>query len=280
MNAGPPPTAPDLRPLGCARLMLGAIFLVRTTPILAASFPLFAREVRPLLGWPDGRAHLAAAIVSLPDGVLAAACVLRTVAAAAFMVGVAARPAGLLAALLGYVTVLQDPARFYGTLHALFLGTAMLALADAGSACALRPERARAPRSSVWLMRVFVASIYFWAGLAKLRPDWLDGRTLALFLDDGAFRPGLGAALLGTAARRAASARAVVAFELAAPALLLWPRTRRIGLVLALAFHAILEIVAAPDLFGWVMAALLLCFWEPAPAAVTAGWARAGAPGT
>jgi hypothetical protein len=273
----------SLRALGAARVVLGATFLLRTTPLLLPLDPPFAFELRPLLAWPDGRPHFAPAIaaLALPNGLRAVLCLLRTAAAIAFTAGLAARPAGLLAALLGYVTVLQDPARFYGTLHALFLGTAVLALAGAGGTLALRPEPVRSPRSGVWLARVFVASIYFWAALAKLRPDWLDGRTLALYLDDGAFRPGLGAALLGTAAQRAASARAIVAFELAAPVLLLWPRTRRLGLVLALGFHAIIEVVAAPDVFGWVMAALLLCFWQPRepPAPVTAGWATAGAPG-
>ena len=75
----------------------------------------------------------------------------------------------------------------------------------------------------------------------------------------------MGAILLGSAARRAAAAQIVVALELALPALLLWPRTRRVGLALAFAFHAVLEVVAAPDLFGWEMGALLLCFWEPRP---------------
>jgi hypothetical protein len=267
----------DLRPLGRARVMLGVLFLLRTTPLLAPLHVPFAAQVTPLLAWPDGQAHLAPEVIALPDGVAALLCVVRTAAAVAFAAGLFARPAGVMAAVLGYLTVLQDPARLFGTLHALFLGTALLALCDGGATCALRPDPPRAPWASLWVMRLWIASIYAWAAVAKLRPDWLDGRTLALFLDDGAFRPGLGAALLATAARRAAIAKAVVAFELTVPALLLWPRTRRAGLALALAFHAGLEVVAAPDLFGWVMAALLLCFWEPAPVrgAGTASWSPA-----
>jgi hypothetical protein len=260
-----PPSPPELLPLGCARIVLGVLFLLRTTPLFAPLHPPFLAEVTPLLGWPDERPHLSPSIPALSGGVVAALCVARTLAALAFTVGVWTRAAGVLAGLFGYLTVLQDPARSYATFYVLFLGSALLALAGAGGACAVRPERPVSPRSGIWLMRVWIASIYVWAALAKLRPDWLDGRALALFLDEGAFRPGLGAILLGTPARRAAAAQIVVALELALPALLLWPRTRRVGLVLALAFHAVLEVVAAPDLFGWEMAALLLCFWEPPP---------------
>jgi hypothetical protein len=30
-----------------------------------------------------------------------------------------------------------------------------------------------------------------------------------------------------------------------------------------LGLHAAFEVAVSPDLFGWAMAALLICFWEP-----------------
>ena len=53
----------------------------------------------------------------------------------------------------------------------------------------------------------------------------------------------------------------IMVVELALPWLLLIRRTQTIGLALALAFHATLEIAARPDLLGWEMAALLLALW-------------------
>ena len=177
-------------------MALGAVFLLRTTPLLAAFHIPFLADTKPLLGWPDGHAHFMPFIPALPDALLAALCIARTLAAVAFMIGVRARVAGLLAGGLGYVTVLQDPARFFTTHHVIFLGTMLLACTDAVSACALRPGRTRSPASSAWLIRAWVASIYVWAAIAKLRPDWFDGRTFALLAREGQFRPFVASTLL------------------------------------------------------------------------------------
>jgi hypothetical protein len=42
--------------------------------------------------------------------------------------------------------------------------------------------------------------------------------------------------------------------------LLVWPRTRLVGLALAVVFHIGLEWMGHPDVIGWVMIALLLVF--------------------
>jgi hypothetical protein len=246
--------------LGRARVALGAVFLLRTTPVLAPLHIPFLADTIPLLAWPDGHAHFTPFVPAVPAGLLAALCIVRTLAAIAFMVGVRARTAGIIAGGLGYLTVLQDPARFFTTHHVIFLGTLLLACTDAVATCALRPAARRSPTSSVWLIRVWVASIYVWAAIAKVRPDWLDGRTFALLAREGLLRPFVASTLLATDARRAVAAVGVVAVELALCPLLLIPRTRRFGLALAVAFHLGLEWAASPDLFGWAMIALLLAF--------------------
>ena len=256
-------TAATLEALGRARVALGCVLLLRTTPLLAPlHIPLLA-DATPLLAWPDGHAHLAPFIPALPDGARMVLCILRTIAAVAFTLGIRARPAGLLAGTLGYFTVLQDPAHFYATFHVLFLGTIVLACTDAVGQCALAPRAPQSPTSSAWLVRAWVASIYTWAAIAKLRPDWLDGRTLELFIRGGMLRPFVARHFLATAGHRSLVAWAVVVVEFVLAPLLLTPRTRRAGLVLALTLHAALEFGAAPDVFGWAMAALLLVFWTP-----------------
>jgi hypothetical protein len=157
--------------------------------------------------------------------------------------------------------MLEHPFGLPFTLHLLFQGTIVLALTSAGRVLAVRPGAATQDASGVGLVRLFLASVYFWAGIGKLRGDWLDGRTLALFLADGGFRGWAGRTVLSSPSLRSASAIGVVAIELALPFLLLIRRTQTLGLVLALALHSVIELAARPDLLGWEMVALLLALW-------------------
>ena len=253
-----------MKPLAWSRIAMGALFLFRTTPLIDFLRLPFATDTWPLLGWPTEQ-WAGASWFHLPMAVAAAACVIRTIAAILFTLGVATTLSGLTAGALGYLVMLQHPFGLPFTLHLLFQGTIVLAVADSGTALALRPEPSRAPRSSLLLVRCFLASIYFWAGIGKLRSDWLDGRTLALFQSDGAFHGWANRTILATSAMRTACAVGVVVVELSLPWLLLIPRTQIVGLGLALAFHFAIEVSARPDLLGWEMAALLLALWPVRP---------------
>jgi hypothetical protein len=237
------------------------LFLLRTTPVLLPLRLDFSVNTYPLLGWPTSEWHGAAIGLALPVWALRVACIVRTLSALCFLLGVRTRVSGVVAGVSGYLVLVQDPFGFVATLHLLYQGTILLALADAGSSLALRPEPARNVASSLRLIRLFLSSIYFWAGLVKLRPDWLDGRTLALFQRDGAFSGPLAALVLGTATSRAVIACTIALTELSLPALLWWRKTARIAPFIALGLHASIELSAHPDLLGWEMAALLLCLW-------------------
>ena len=238
----------DQRPLRAARIAIGAIFLLRPPPI-PASLPLpFLAGVSPLLGWPDGNFHAPVALLRLPPIIVAALCVIRTIAALSFMLGISVRTAGLAAGICGYLVLAQDAFGYAQTLHLLFLSTILLAIALPSSA----------PTSGAKLIRYFVVSIYGWAALAKLRPDWLDGRTLALYHEDGGLRGALAGPFIATATARAATAWVTLGMELALGPLLLHPRTRRIAIAIAIPFHLGLELTAKPDLFSWLMIALLV----------------------
>jgi uncharacterized membrane protein YphA (DoxX/SURF4 family) len=176
------------------------------------------------------------------------------------MLGVFTRAAGLVCAVSGYVIVVEHPFGFFFTIHLYYQAAILLSLTDAGSVFALRPTRARRPVSSYTLLRLFVASVYLWAGLFKLRPDWLDGRTLELYHRPDAVSGALADALLSSPTSRAALAKLVALFEVSIGPLLLVQRTRPFALPLAYAFHLTLELTARPDLLGWGMMALLFCF--------------------
>lgn len=254
-------------PLGWGRILLGVLFLLRTTPILTPLHIGFLAGTFPLLGWPWSGWQGTPLVLGAPAGLIAALCVVRTLAAAFFTLGVFTRAAGLVAGASGYIVLLQHPFGMEATLHLLFQGTMLLALGDAGAVLALRPAPLRNPGSSIALIRIFVASIYFWAAFVKLRPDWLDGRTLALFHRDGALSGPLSDFVLATPLGCMLVARIIVTTELSLPVLLLWSRTRRFAPFVALGMHAAIELAAHPDLLGWEMGALLLCLW-PTPSSV------------
>jgi hypothetical protein len=252
---------PDLRPLAWGRIALGILFLLRTTPLLIPVRLPFATGTVPLLGWPSAAWHGAAIGVVLPSSVLRIACIVRTVSALGFTLGVWTRACGIAAGLTGYLVMFQSPFGFVATLHLLFQGAIVLALTDAGSELALVPARPLAPRSSLWLVRVFLASIYFWAGVAKLNADWLSGRTFLLFRADGLLSGPFSDFVLASGLGRRVVAHIIATTELLLPALFFWGKTRRIAPWIALGMHAAIELAARPDLLGWEMAALLLCLW-------------------
>ena len=260
-----------LRPLGATRAAFALVFLLRTTPLLAPFGIHFMPSAEPVLGWPDGGWHAPIAHLSLPAGVVGALCIVRTMAALALLLGIFSRPAGIVAGACGYLVLAQDAFGYMHHLHMLYLGAILLGITDSGCAFALRPDAPRSPRSSLQLLRAFVASIYVWAALCKLRPDWLDGRALALFHADGALRGCVAAALFATPGRCVALAWIVVLFELALAPALLWRRTTTLALIVAYAMHLTFELAGRVDSIGWQMAALLIVF---VPARVWAGSAQ------
>ncbi len=249
----------DARALATARIALGTVLLVRTTA-LANLLPIPLAHVRgPLFGWPEPGVAFAWAGLVLPPSVRIAAAVVRTVAALAFLLGVRARTTGVLAGVLGYVALSQDPFAFVFTLHTLFLGTIVLAIGDGTSARALLPDAPVSTASSTRLLRLVLASIYAWSAVAKLRSEWLSGRTLRALAEDGLVTPVV-RDLLGHDALRVGAAWSVLVVELLLAVVFAFvlPRWRRAVLATALGFHLALEVATRPDVMSFVMASLVV----------------------
>jgi hypothetical protein len=166
---------------------------------------------------------------------------------------VRARAAGIAAAGAGYLVLAQDRFAFINSLHILFLSTFILSLTVG-----------RPLGSSIRFVSVYLASIYFWAGAAKVQSEWLTGQALAAQAQGGAFAGPLGSLVEGAAMRSVASL-VVPVLELAIAALLLADR-RRLAIVLALVFHGVVELVVRPDTLGLTMAVVLVAIW-PWPSA-------------
>jgi hypothetical protein len=213
----------------------------------------------PLLGWPEHGFRAAWGGLALPDAVVIALCVLRTGGAVLFTLGVWTRAAGTVAAVAALVVLSQDAFGFKFTLYTLFVGTLLLAVSGGGCRFALRPSPPGIGPSP-WLVRAFVASVYAWSAIAKLRGTWLSGETLRTLYQAHYLTGELADVLFATLARCHAAAWGVVIAELLLGPMLLLRRTRLVGLVLAVGMHAAYEWTAQPDVFGWVMAALLISF--------------------
>lgn len=162
--------------------------------------------------------------------------------------------AAVCAALWSYVLLL-DAARFNNHYYLEALLAAQLAFMPSGRRFALRVSRA-SPRQTlvpfwtVFLLRAQWIVVYFWAGVAKLSPEWLgyaepihtilrDPTTKLRALDH------LPDAWVNAAWPYLASAPAAYAlsyagavFDLSAGFLLVCRRTRFLGLALTLLFHA------------------------------------------
>lgn len=249
-----------VRPIDASRAALGILLLARTSPVSRVLPSPFNHVVTPLLGWPEHGFRAAWGGLALPDGVLIALCLIRTGAALLFTVGVWTQAAGVTAALAALVVLSQDAFVFKFTLYTLFVGTGLVALSDAGRSLALRPRTPSSAPAPPWLVQWFVASVYAWSGIAKLRPAWLSGRTLRTFYEAHYLTGAVADFFLGDPARCHVAAWGVVAVELSLGPLLLVPKTRRAGIALALAMHLAYELPAKPDVFGWIMAALLIAF--------------------
>lgn len=264
-----PLTGTTARALGALRIAVGVIFLIRTTPLLYLVPGLFRHHGGPLFGVPDG-AGLRTGLfgVVLPVTVVVALVVLRTVSAILFTLGVRARVTGLVTSALGYLVWSQEPLSFIFTFHALLISIALLAIGDGADARALSPSRRTeaVPRSSLWLVRSFVVSVYAWSGIAKLGDAWTSGETLARLHANG-YTTGALADFALSPAHVALSAKLTLGAELALAPLLLVRRTRPLAVVLASLMHAGFELTVHPDVFGWLMVALLTLFWplERAP---------------
>lgn len=253
---------PELRPLGAARIAFGLVFLLRTTPLLEVFDPTFMRGTNGWLGWPDAGSHIPVMGQSLPAVVVGALVILRTVAALGLLLGVRTRVSGLVAGIAGYLVLAQDAFGYFHHLHMLYLGAMLFALVDADAALALRLKAASSSRSSLALMRVFVASIYIWAAIGKLASEWGTGAALGMFRQSGALER---IAWLITPERAPLIEICVIVAEVAIGAGLLWARTRRVALFCAVALHLTFEVVARVDSIGWQMCALLLVFTRSGP---------------
>ncbi|HEV3261319.1 MAG TPA: HTTM domain-containing protein [Gemmataceae bacterium] len=118
------------------------------------------------------------------------------------------------------------------------------------------------PQWSVFLLRSQVFIVYFFAGLAKLNPDWLRGWPLRLWLPKHSQLPLVGDVLASVWAPLLFSYGALV-FDLSIGFLLAWRRTRPAAIMLAACFHAMNSQLFHIGIFPYLAFAATLIFDDP-----------------
>ena len=129
----------------------------------------------------------------------------------------------------------------------------------------------RAPAWGLWILRLQVGVMYLFAGLVKLSGEWLAGEPVRTWMRDRH----LGGPLEGLMTHEAAVMSMVwggLLFDLLIVPLLLWRRTRPLGIVLLFAFHG--GIMLALDLGQLTPILIVLTLLLFLPPQATGAWTR------
>lgn len=115
------------------------------------------------------------------------------------------------------------------------------------------------PGWMIGLLRFQVGIVYVFGGIAKLNMDWLGGEPVRMWLAEFSGKPLAGECLASEPAVWGIAYGGLL-FDLAIVPLLLWNRSRRVGLVLMIGFHAINSHLFEIGLFPWLMMFSTLIF--------------------
>lgn len=118
------------------------------------------------------------------------------------------------------------------------------------------------PAWTIWALRLQVGLVYFYAGIAKLKTDWLlHALPLKLWLPANVNFPLIGS-LFDTEWMAYLMSWGGAAFDLSIPFLLLWRRTRPLAFLLVVVFHSMTWLLFPIGIFPWLMIASALIFFE------------------
>ena len=132
-----------------------------------------------------------------------------------------------------------------------------------------------APRWVALVLQAQIAVVYFFAGLAKLNPDWLlDAQPLSIWLSARADLPVVGV-LFDQRWFAYLTSWGGAAFDLAIPFLLLRRVTRPAAYCAVVAFHLATAILFPIGVFPWVMIASALIFFDERDWQRFTGWLTA-----
>jgi len=220
------------------------------TPTFHFTYP-FLDFIRP---WPGNGMYIHFAVM----GVLALLIAL----------GLFYRLAAPLFCLAFAYVFLLDKAYYLNHFYLIVLLSFLLCLMPAHHAASLdrwlffRGQSPVVPRWSVLLLRAQIFIVYFYAGLAKLNPDWLQGEPMRLWLAERADFPLIGSYFTSEWVVFFFAYSGLL-FDLSIGFLLLWRRTRPWALGVAGLFHLLNSQLFHIGIFPALAFGATLIFAEP-----------------
>ncbi len=124
-----------------------------------------------------------------------------------------------------------------------------------------RPGSAFVPAWGLWLLRAQLGLVHFYAGVAKINPDWLRGEPLRMWLADLSHRPIFGPLLREEWLVMLFSYGGLLLDLLITP-FLLWRKTRLAAFGLVSLFHLTNATVFGIGIFPWLMLATTFLFFD------------------
>ena len=130
------------------------------------------------------------------------------------------------------------------------------------------------PAWALWLLLAQLSVVYFYAGIAKLNGDWINGEPMRSWLAERTDTPLIG---------RFFTEEWMVllfnygglAFDLFIVPLLLWKRTRVVAFLWVISFHVLNMVLFSIGIFPWLMLMATLLFFRPDwPRLVVKPWQR------
>ncbi len=163
---------------------------------------------------------------------------------------------------------LLEQARYLNHFYLFSILSFMLILVPAHSRFSLdgrlgiTTRRKQIPAWSLWFFRIELIIVYFYAGLAKLNPDWIRGKPMDEWLAKKHTLPVIESFLSSDFAPYLFS-HGGLAFDLFIGPLLLWRRTRLPAFIAATAFHLTNAWMFNIGIFPWFMIGATTLFFRP-----------------
>ena len=191
-------------------------------------------------------------------------CVLAAFIAAGFLYRVS-----IALFFLGYTyTFLLDAGRWVNHTYLICLFAGLLTIIPAHRVLSLdawlkqrRPPQT-VPACALWILRLQMGVVYFFAGVAKLSPDWLHGEPMRVWLLTSQ-QPAAILRFFRLPQTVYTFAYTSLAFDLFIVPLLLWRRTRVVAFMVAAAFHIMNSQLFPLEVFPWLALIATTLFFAP-----------------
>ena len=189
------------------------------------------------------------------------------IAAIGIMLGIGYRLSLLIFFVTFGYTFLLEKCAYNNHYYLVLLLTMLLFFMRADSAFSIsfvnkKNTRHGIPLWNILLLRAQFLILYFFAGVAKLTPDWLQGTQLRIWLDEISDRPFVGPLLTADWSSLLFSYTGLL-FDLSIGFLLCYKKTRWWAFGLVIIFHAINKWIFDIGIFHYLGIASLILFMDP-----------------